>query len=231
MNPRKKIRRLLRRITSYTCYDCDIHFTFRVNALYQILLYTKTILCPNCKRVLKNFARFRTAYVYEVLEKYTNYLDDDELRLLQLLVEIMDNKKKQKENKDKNDVDDDDDNNNNDNNADLLESIINIQRRYNKLLRKARKVRFPRDKNVERHIANLCTAIIHEACELRDLTNWKWWKSTKKEFDVTKAKEELIDILHFVIDIAILLKMNAKDIYDVYVYKNNINKERLKNNY
>ena len=38
---------------------------------------------------------------------------------------------------------------------------------------------------------------MHEAVELQRTTNWKWWK-TPTEFDQNEAREELIDIWHFV---------------------------------
>ena len=52
--------------------------------------------------------------------------------------------------------------------------------------------------NIEGRVAALCTAMIHEAVELQRTTNWKWWKKPT-EFNQAEAKEELIDIWHFLI--------------------------------
>ena len=82
----------------------------------------------------------------------------------------------------------------------------------------------------EERISALCTAIIHEAVELQRLTNWKWWKKMI-EFDENEAKEELIDIWHFVVDASIELGMMPQDILDEYLEKNQINKDRQKNRY
>jgi dimeric dUTPase (all-alpha-NTP-PPase superfamily) len=82
----------------------------------------------------------------------------------------------------------------------------------------------------EERISALCTAIIHEAVELQRLTNWKWWKKML-EFDENQAKEELIDIWHFVVDASIELGMTPQNILDEYVKKNQINKDRQKNGY
>jgi dimeric dUTPase (all-alpha-NTP-PPase superfamily) len=82
----------------------------------------------------------------------------------------------------------------------------------------------------EERISALCTAIIHEAVELQRLTNWKWWKKMM-EFDENEAKEELIDIWHFVVDASIELGMMPQDILDEYLEKNQINKDRQKNRY
>ena len=39
---------------------------------------------------------------------------------------------------------------------------------------------------------------MHEAVELQRTTNWKWWKMPT-EFNQKEAREELIDIWHFVV--------------------------------
>src|SRR5919206_814969 len=82
----------------------------------------------------------------------------------------------------------------------------------------------------EERLSVLCTAIIHEAVELQRLTNWKWWKKTV-EFDKNHAKEELIDIWHFVIDASIELEMAPHDILTAYIAKNQINRDRQRNGY
>jgi dimeric dUTPase (all-alpha-NTP-PPase superfamily) len=82
----------------------------------------------------------------------------------------------------------------------------------------------------EERLSVLCTAIIHEAVELQRLTNWKWWKKAV-EFDEQQAKEELIDLWHFIVDASIELEMTPQDILDEYTKKNQINKDRQKNDY
>ncbi|HEY6883606.1 MAG TPA: dUTPase [Nitrososphaeraceae archaeon] len=82
----------------------------------------------------------------------------------------------------------------------------------------------------EERLSVLCTAMIHEAVELQRLTNWKWWKKAV-EFDEQQAKEELIDLWHFIVDASIELEMTPQDILDEYTKKNQINKDRQKNDY
>lgn len=82
----------------------------------------------------------------------------------------------------------------------------------------------------EERISLLCTAITHEAIELQRLTNWKWWKNPT-EFDFEEAKEELIDIWHFLLQATIELDMTPDDILKYYSKKNKINKKRKKMNY
>ena len=75
---------------------------------------------------------------------------------------------------------------------DILDEIFSMQRGLTDAMDLSR---YPDD--TQERISNLCTAIMHEAVELQRTTNWKWWK-TPVTFDTEHAKEELIDIWHFV---------------------------------
>ena len=88
--------------------------------------------------------------------------------------------------------------------------------------------RYPKD--LDGRISSLCTAIIHEAIELQLLTNWKWWK-TPRNLDIHKAKEELIDIWHFVIQTSIELKLSPQEIFEEYKKKHNIDVKRQLDGY
>ena len=84
--------------------------------------------------------------------------------------------------------------------------------------------------SVENRISALSTAIIHEAVELQRLTSWKWWKKPVS-FDFSAAKEELIDIWHFVVQASIELGMSPADIEEQYKKKNTVNRERQTSGY
>jgi dimeric dUTPase (all-alpha-NTP-PPase superfamily) len=101
-----------------------------------------------------------------------------------------------------------------------------MQKYFADQLFEAGKFPFPREVSVDK----LCQAMSHEVHELQNLTNWKWWKKDA-EFDEEAAKEELIDILHFVIHTAIVLGMTSKDFLDEYNRKMEINKQRQKDGY
>lgn len=84
--------------------------------------------------------------------------------------------------------------------------------------------------SLEGKVSALSTAIVHEAIELQRLTSWKWWKKPV-EFDSAAAREELIDIWHFVVQASIELGMSPADIVDEYVRKNKVNRDRQVSGY
>jgi dimeric dUTPase (all-alpha-NTP-PPase superfamily) len=88
--------------------------------------------------------------------------------------------------------------------------------------------RYPKDS--EGRVSVLSTAIMHEAIELQRTTNWKWWKTPTK-FDVVEAREELIDIWHFVVQASLELNLTPDDIVEEYKKKNKINRKRQENGY
>lgn len=108
---------------------------------------------------------------------------------------------------------------------DKLESLFSLQKGLSEMMNLDR---YPKD--VEGKVSALCTAIIHEAVELQRTTNWKWWKKPTT-FNVTDAKEELIDIWHFVVQASLELNLTPDDILEEYKRKNEINRNRQKNGY
>jgi dimeric dUTPase (all-alpha-NTP-PPase superfamily) len=108
---------------------------------------------------------------------------------------------------------------------DRLETIFKLQKSLSEMMKLDR---YPKDS--EGRISALCTAIIHEAVELQRTTNWKWWK-TPTSFNVSEAREELIDIWHFVIQASLELKLTPDDILEEYKKKNEINRERQRMGY
>ena len=108
---------------------------------------------------------------------------------------------------------------------DKLESIFSLQKGLENMMNLDR---YPKDK--EEKISALCTAIIHEAVELQRTTNWKWWK-TPTAFNEAEAREELIDIWHFVVQASLELNLSPADILKEYERKYKINRDRQKNGY
>ncbi len=108
---------------------------------------------------------------------------------------------------------------------DRLESIFALQKGLAEMMNLDR---YPTD--VEGKVAALCTAIVHEAIELQRTTNWKWWKKPI-EFNKAEAREELIDIRHFVVQASLELNLTPDDILKEYKRKNEINRDRQKKGY
>jgi len=76
----------------------------------------------------------------------------------------------------------------------------------------------------------ICTAIIHEAVELQRHTDFKWWKKYKG-FNDAEAKEELIDIFHFVVQGALALDITPAEVFEEYKRKMLINHNRVDTGY
>jgi dimeric dUTPase (all-alpha-NTP-PPase superfamily) len=108
---------------------------------------------------------------------------------------------------------------------DTLETIFSIQKELASIMDLSR---YPT--SMEGRVSALSTAIIHEAVELQRLTSWKWWKKPIP-FDSEAAKEELIDIWHFVVQASIELGMSPADILDEYKKKNQVNRDRQGSGY
>ena len=111
------------------------------------------------------------------------------------------------------------------NSQDRLDTIFKLQKGLSKMMKLDR---YPKDS--ESRISALSTAIMHEAVELQRTTNWKWWKTPTK-FDVSDAREELIDIWHFVVQASLELNLTPDDIVEEYKKKNKINRDRQRNGY
>ena len=108
---------------------------------------------------------------------------------------------------------------------DRLDSIFALQKGLADMMNLDR---YPKD--TEDKVSALCTAIIHEAVELQRTTNWKWWK-TPTVFNEAEAREELIDIWHFVVQASLELNLTPDDILKEYERKNEINRQRQKDGY
>ncbi len=108
---------------------------------------------------------------------------------------------------------------------DRLDSIFSMQKGLSGMMDLNR---YPKD--TESKVSALCTAIMHEAVELQRTTNWKWWK-TPTEFNEAEAREELIDIWHFVVQASLELNLTPDDILKEYERKNEINRQRQKDGY
>lgn len=109
--------------------------------------------------------------------------------------------------------------------GDTLESIFGMQRGLAGMMDLSR---YP--EGTPGRVSALCTAIIHEAVELQRTTDWKWWKRPVP-FDEAAAREELMDIWHFVVQATIELGLTPADVLEEYGRKNAVNRQRQRDGY
>lgn len=74
-------------------------------------------------------------------------------------------------------------------------------------------------------------AITSEMSELMDWINWKHWKKAEYPINETEIKFEIMDILHFVINLCIIWDMKPQDIYNYFMSKTEENINRQKRGY
>ena len=89
----------------------------------------------------------------------------------------------------------------------------------------------------QQYINQNILALHEEATEIMRETAYKnpdyvpfGWKKNQN-FNNEKFKEEIIDIIHFVLNLAIISGMNSKEIYKRYLGKNKANHKRQKDGY
>lgn len=74
-------------------------------------------------------------------------------------------------------------------------------------------------------------AMIMEAAELLNWMPWKWWKKNQKKSNLVEIKYEIIDMLHFLITLALIWGMDCDDIYSIYLTKAKENIRRQNEGY
>jgi len=111
---------------------------------------------------------------------------------------------------------------------DMLEAIFQMQGELNQRIG-VDTINMPEDKQQE-WILNYCRALSQEVAELTDSVPWKWW-AKYQEYDKQNARVEIVDMLHFLISLAQVLGMSARDVFDAYTQKHKVNFERQDSGY
>jgi len=112
--------------------------------------------------------------------------------------------------------------------ADKLEELFKLQGELNKKIG-IDTLSVPEGKKPE-WILNYCRALSQEIAELTDSVPWKWW-AKYQTFDKQNARVEVVDMFHFLISLAQVLDMSAKDVFDAYQQKHKVNVERQNSGY
>jgi len=76
-----------------------------------------------------------------------------------------------------------------------------------------------------------------ELAEAAQVTQWKnpervkfGWKRTQ-QLKLEKFKEELVDCIHFVVNLCLIAGMDANEVFDRYMNKNKVNVKRQEDEY
>lgn len=105
---------------------------------------------------------------------------------------------------------------------DKLDTIFEMQSSLN---REIVALRHLEDITPDQWQQKLTLAMLSEMAEALDGTDWKWWKN-KKPRDPDYLKEEIVDMLHFLVSMALRSGMDANEIYERYLAKNKENFDR-----
>ena len=84
-------------------------------------------------------------------------------------------------------------------------------------------------KNVQ-YIKDMTLAAQIELGEMIQETPWKPWKK-EQQWDIDKAREELIDVQHFIINLALALGLGPEDFYERFKAKHKENWKRRHRGY
>jgi dimeric dUTPase (all-alpha-NTP-PPase superfamily) len=105
---------------------------------------------------------------------------------------------------------------------DKLDTIFEYQGKFDAEIAEKRNLQ---SITMEEWIQKETLAMVSELAELIDEVNFKWWKNPK-EIDHGAVKEELVDILHFLVSMCIKTGMDANELYGRYIEKNKENFDR-----
>ncbi len=104
---------------------------------------------------------------------------------------------------------------------DKLDKIFDMQSFLDNKITKERNLSYSKEEWIQKEVL----AMISELSEVLDEVNFKWWKN-KKEIDDTKLKEEIVDLLHFLISMSLKAGMSSEEIFSIYMKKNEENIKR-----
>lgn len=105
---------------------------------------------------------------------------------------------------------------------DKLERIFEMQQALNEEITKLRGLEHWTADDWQQH---LTLAMLSELAEALDGTNFKWWKNPTQK-DPAYLKDEIVDMLHFLVSMAQRAGMDAQELFARYMDKNKENFDR-----
>lgn len=98
---------------------------------------------------------------------------------------------------------------------DKLDKIFAMQTFLDDKIAEERNLNFSKEEWIQKEVL----AMISELSEVLDEVNFKWWKN-KKEINDKQLKEEIVDLLHFLISMSLKAGMSSEEIFSIYMEKN-----------
>jgi dimeric dUTPase (all-alpha-NTP-PPase superfamily) len=105
---------------------------------------------------------------------------------------------------------------------DKLDRIFQMQAAFNAEIAETRGLEHVTD---DEWLQKFALATYVEIGEMLSGTNFKWWKNPKPA-DAEYIKEEIVDVLHFFVSMALSAGMDADELYRRYCAKNQENFDR-----
>jgi dimeric dUTPase (all-alpha-NTP-PPase superfamily) len=79
-------------------------------------------------------------------------------------------------------------------------------------------------------LLNYSRALSQETAEMIDSLPWKWW-ARYQNYDRANVQVEIVDMLHFLVSLAQVAGLDAKDVHELYMKKNRVNFQRQESGY
>lgn len=105
---------------------------------------------------------------------------------------------------------------------DKLERVFALQAAFNDAINKTRHLE---DISDDEWVRKFSLALIVEVGELLEATEFKWWKNPRP-IDREHLKEEIADVFHFVVSIALAAGMDAEELFERFLRKHQENIDR-----
>lgn len=123
---------------------------------------------------------------------------------------------------------------------DMLENILVAQRRFMDLIGVPALNLDGHGKEIEINdfvkmltvFSQTCTTALNcETTELLDALPWKPWKKSYKRVDLNNVHLEIVDMMHFVLELALIWGLDAKSLHELYMKKMQENFDRQARGY
>ena len=111
---------------------------------------------------------------------------------------------------------------------DKLDWLFDMQLKFQKALGYDKF--FDGGKDNQEWLETMLIACMDELMEMIRETPWKPWKQQQK-YNKAKVQDELVDLLHFFINLCLLAGMDSQLLFEKYLFKHKVNYKRQQDGY